>query len=88
MTEVVLEQVRAAMFTDPGVTAVDDLCLVPGKEHSRAIAATITVAAPSVDLDLCAPRSPRCSPINSTLIKSCCALTIRARGRHHPLARL
>lgn len=52
MTEVVLEQVRAAMFTDPGVTAVDDLCLVPGKEHSRAIAATITVAAPSVDLDL------------------------------------
>ncbi|WP_164082235.1 hypothetical protein [Stenotrophomonas pavanii] len=52
MNEVNLERVRAAMFTDPGVKAVDDLRLVPGKEHSRAIAATITVAAPSVDLDL------------------------------------
>ena len=51
MNELNLEQVRAAMFTDPGVKAVDDLRLVAG-EHGRAIAATITVAAPSVDLDL------------------------------------
>ena len=43
MNEAELEQVRTAMFTDPGVKAVDDLRLVPGKEHSRAIAATITV---------------------------------------------
>ena len=52
MNEINLEQVRAAMFTDPGVKAVDDLRLVSGSEHGRAIAATITVAAPSVDLDL------------------------------------
>ncbi|MDN8660675.1 hypothetical protein [Stenotrophomonas indicatrix] len=52
MNEINLEQVRAAMFTDPGVKAVDDLRLVSGNEHGRAIAATITVAAPSVDLDL------------------------------------
>ena len=52
MNEINLEQVRAAMFTDPSVQAVDDLRLVPAKEHGRAIAATITVAAPSVDLDL------------------------------------
>ena len=41
MNELNLEQVRAAMFTDPGVKAVDDLRLVAG-EHGRAIAATIT----------------------------------------------
>ena len=52
MNEAELEQVRTAMFTDPGVKAVDDLRLVPAKERGRAIAATITVAAPSVDLDL------------------------------------
>lgn len=52
MNEINLEQVRAVMFTDPVVKAVDDLRLVPGKEHSRAITAIITVAAPSVDLDL------------------------------------
>ncbi|KLC01095.1 MULTISPECIES: hypothetical protein [Xanthomonas] len=52
MNEMNIEQVRAAMFTDPGVKAVDDLRLVPGKEHGRAITATITVAAPSVDLNL------------------------------------
>lgn len=49
MNEAELEQVRTAMFTDPGVKAVDDLRLVPAKERGRAIAATITVAAPSVD---------------------------------------
>ncbi|WP_223224504.1 hypothetical protein [Stenotrophomonas maltophilia] len=52
MNELNLEEVRAAMFTDPGVKAVDDLRLVPGKPPGRAIAATITVAAPAVDLDL------------------------------------
>jgi len=52
MNEAELEQVRTAMFPDPGVKAVDDLRLVPAKERGRAIAATITVAAPSVDLDL------------------------------------
>ncbi|MFA1721290.1 hypothetical protein [Xanthomonas campestris] len=40
------------MFTGPGVKAVDDLRLIPSKEHGRAIAATINVTAPSVDLDL------------------------------------
>ncbi|HEL3255586.1 TPA: hypothetical protein UOA80_000296 [Stenotrophomonas maltophilia] len=52
MNEIDLEEVRAAMFTDPGVKTVDDLRLVPGKPPGRAIAATITVAAPAVDLDL------------------------------------
>lgn len=40
------------MFTDPGVKAVDGLRLVPGPAPGRAIAATITAAAPSVDLDV------------------------------------
>ncbi|QSQ39456.1 hypothetical protein [Xanthomonas translucens] len=52
MNDINLERVRAAMFTGPGVKAVDDLRLIPSKEHDHAIAATITVAAPSVDLDL------------------------------------
>jgi Co/Zn/Cd efflux system component len=52
MNEINLENIRAAMFTDPGVKAVDDLRLVAANEHDPAIAATITVAAPSVDLDL------------------------------------
>lgn len=52
MNEINLEQVREAMFTDPGVKAVHDLRIVLGKEHRHAIAATITVAAPSVDLDV------------------------------------
>lgn len=53
MNEINLEQVRAAMFTDPGVKAVDDVRLVPGKEDGRAIAATITVAAPQLTWTWC-----------------------------------
>ena len=52
MNEINLEEVRAAMFTDPSVKAVDGLRLVPGPATGRAIVATITVAAPSADLDV------------------------------------
>ncbi len=46
MNEINLEEVRAAMFTDPGVKAVDSLRLVLGPATGRAVVATITVAAP------------------------------------------
>jgi len=52
MNEINLEEVRAAMFTDPSVKAVDGLRLGPGPATGRAIVATITVAAPSADLDV------------------------------------
>lgn len=52
MNEINFEEVRAAMFTDPSVKAVDGLRLVPGPATGRAIVATITVAAPSADLDV------------------------------------
>lgn len=52
MNQINLEEVRAAMFIAPGVKAVDDLRLLPGLGKCSAIAATLTLAAPEVDVDL------------------------------------
>lgn len=50
MTEIDLEQVRAAMFAEPGVKAVDDLRLQRAVDGAFSLTATVTLVAPSVDL--------------------------------------
>ena len=52
MSGIDLEQVRAAMFADPGVKAVEGLRLLRTANGEHAISANVTVAASSVDLDL------------------------------------
>lgn len=87
MNEINLEEVRAAMFTDPGVKAVDGLRLVPGLAPGRAIAATITVAAPSVDLDVVHAVIARVLSITPASSGQCFPSTTLGQCRRHPRRR-
>lgn len=59
-----LEMVRAAMFADPGVKAVDDLRWMPDPS-GLGIQATVTVASSAVDEARYRPSSARCWPLSS-----------------------
>ncbi len=52
MSEIDLEAVRNAMFVHPGLKAVDQLRVYRCGDGKHGIAATLTVAAPDVDLAL------------------------------------
>ena len=52
MSEIDLDHIRAAMFTEPGIKAVDALHLSRATNGALMVTATVTVAAPVVDQSL------------------------------------
>lgn len=52
MNAIDLDHIRAAMFTEPGIKAVDGLRLSRAMNGELTVTATVTVAAPAVDQSL------------------------------------